>query len=318
MFIFNDLSIEGQFINAYDFKVAIDIVMKMRNMMRQYGSQLYCHRSIVESQVTRDINLQQAINKWDVDSRRAFILWLTKYGPFWEDQRYHGEDDYLECNEDIVTNSGVGEAAFLCFDKLGGRLVSLSPSSWEHSPISVDWYKNGSNKISIEILNYWEINNLKFGLDTIPVSIDSWDNLRRVANTRCMDLLFSSEAFESLEEYPFMHAQAQLILRQLIVLQNYKSCFDEVGKLTDEGHWIRTNHFMGDRAWFSDSSDTEKSKYEKELSFPKPDEQGAYVFCPWHGKVSSPQGPIRIHFSWPIRADEPLYVVYVGPKLTKH
>ena len=26
---------------------------------------------------------------------------------------------------------------------------------------------------------------------------------------------------------------------------------------------------------------------------------------------------LRLHFSWPIRADEPVYVVYVGPKLTK-
>ena len=39
------------------------------------------------------------------------------------------------------------------------------------------------------------------------------------------------------------------------------------------------------------------------------------LFCPWHGKVQTPQ--LRVHFSYPIRANEPLYIVYVGPKLTK-
>ncbi len=317
MFIFNDLSIEGQFIDAYDFKAAIDKVMKMRNIMRRSGNQLHCHRNIVNAQVARDINLRQAINKWELDSRLAFMTWLTKDGPFWEDQRHHSEDDYLECNRDVVTDSGVGEAAFLCCDSLDGRLVSLSPSSWEYSPISVDWYRNGSDKISIDILNYWEINDLELALDKIPASIDSWDDLRQMAYIRCMNLIFSPQVFDVLQEYPFMPAQAQRILMQLLVLQNYMGCFDESGKLTDEGHWILTNHFKGGRAWFSDSSNTEKSKYEKELTFPKPGKRGEYIFAPWHGKVSSAQGPIRIHFSWPIRADEPLYVVYVGPKLTK-
>ena len=26
---------------------------------------------------------------------------------------------------------------------------------------------------------------------------------------------------------------------------------------------------------------------------------------------------LRLHFSWPVRAGEPVYVVYAGPKLTK-
>jgi hypothetical protein len=39
------------------------------------------------------------------------------------------------------------------------------------------------------------------------------------------------------------------------------------------------------------------------------------IFCTWHGKVKTPQ--YRIHFSWPISAVAPLYVVYIGPKITK-
>jgi len=51
------------------------------------------------------------------------------------------------------------------------------------------------------------------------------------------------------------------------------------------------------------------------MTFPDPDVQGETLFCSWHGKVKTPQ--YRIHFSWPVTAASPVYVVYVGPKITK-
>lgn len=84
---------------------------------------------------------------------------------------------------------------------------------------------------------------------------------------------------------------------------------------------IYRNFFTGKKggggrgALFSDSSDDEKIKFETEMRFKHPAEVNKTLFCPWHGKVQTP--PLRIHFSWPVRADDPLYVVYVGPKITK-
>ncbi|MCY3818840.1 MAG: hypothetical protein OXH52_05670 [Gammaproteobacteria bacterium] len=40
----------------------------------------------------------------------------------------------------------------------------------------------------------------------------------------------------------------------------------------------------------------------------------ASLFCPWHGKVS--RLTLRLHFSWPVEAGRPIYVVYAGPKIT--
>ena len=51
------------------------------------------------------------------------------------------------------------------------------------------------------------------------------------------------------------------------------------------------------------------------MTFKHPTDASKTLFCPWHGKVQTPQ--LRVHFSWPVRADEPLYIVYVGPKITK-
>ncbi len=43
--------------------------------------------------------------------------------------------------------------------------------------------------------------------------------------------------------------------------------------------------------------------------------KGHQLECFWHGKIKSPQ--YRIHFSYPIEEDVPLYIAYIGPKLTK-
>jgi hypothetical protein len=74
-------------------------------------------------------------------------------------------------------------------------------------------------------------------------------------------------------------------------------------------------HFVGEKAWLTDSSDAEKRQFRSELTFPNPEKSGQHLFCSWHGKVKTPQ--LRIHFSWPIAANTPLYIVYVGPKITK-
>jgi len=40
------------------------------------------------------------------------------------------------------------------------------------------------------------------------------------------------------------------------------------------------------------------------MTFTHPDESDKTLFCPWHGKVQTPQ--LRVHFSWPVRVDKSL------------
>ena len=240
---------------------------------------------------------------------------LTRHGPFWEDVRQHTDDDYLECKGNIVTDSAVGEAAYCLFHNIDRALVSLNPSSWLTSPLSVNWYENEHVR-SINVRNYWDVDTLKRAIVDAPVLIESWEDLAREAQRRCPGLTFSPDSFRPLNGHPFGKGVAERLLSCLVVLHNLTNCFDEHGRRTSEGHWIFKNHFTGGKALFSDSSDTDKARFGKDLTFPHPRHAGEYLFCPWHGKVKTPQ--LRIHFApWPIRANEPLYVVYVGPKITK-
>jgi hypothetical protein len=312
----NDLSIDGQFPDIATFREAIERIMQMRKVAHRFGCELQCHRNVACAQVTRRLTMQQAINLFAWDQKQALMQWLTRHGPFWEDARVHSPDDYLECNGDVVTDTAVGEAAISCFRGSDRHLASLIPSSWEYSPICVTWVPNSGPSLKVEVINHWNTNELELALRAAPAPVMSWEQLAGVAKTRCQRLTFATDSFEPLRGIPFVFGASRQLLTLLDTLDRFKGCVNEQGQRTQEGQRIYQDHFTGYKAWFSDSSDAEKINFKLDLTFHHPTISGAFLFCPWHGKVKTPQ--LRIHFSYPFSASQPLYVVYVGPKITKH
>lgn len=291
--------------------------MDLRRVVKRFGRELYCHRGLVNSQVMQGTTMPQAVQALDQNSRRALMQWLTQYGPFWEDAREHGEDDYLDCfryEDRIVTDTAVGEAAFCKLHGLERGLVSLIPSSWRFSPVPVEFHEDDRVR-SIEVGNFWDADGLGARLEEERPPVRSWRELEVAARGRCRDLTFSPDSFEPLDGHPFHEGAADRLLLRLLVLQEVRNGFDGRGERTAEGHRLYQKHFTGEKAWFSDSSRSERRDYRDELTFPHPSVRGEWLSCTWHGKVKWPQ--LRIHFSSPIRPAEPLYVVYVGPKITK-
>ena len=238
-----------------------------------------------------------------MDERQSVMQWLTRHGPFWEDERRHSPNEYLECNGNVV-DTAVGEAAYRCLDKIETSLVSLIPSSWDFSPAVVEWRKSDEEAERVEVVNYWAAGALEAALHAAPPQITSWEMLANISKARCTRLTFSSDCFDRLEGYPLVPKTAQDILIRLETLDQLKMCFDTAGQRTSEGHRLYQKHFTGERAWFSDSSDTEKNNFRTEMTFPHPARSGEPLSCPWHGKVNY-HFPLRIHFSWPITAVDP-------------
>ena len=102
-------------------------------------------------------------------------------------------------------------------------------------------------------------------------------------------------------------------MQLLSILDEMKTCFDAQGKRTARGHGIYTEHFTGASAKFSDESGINKRRFRQELTFNTQD--GKKMFCAYHGKISYQY--YRLHFSWPITNTDPLYIAYLGPKITK-
>ena len=312
--IFNDCSIHGQFRDLQTFRDAIHRVITVRNTARQFGKDVQCHRNVANAQVMPGWKMPRAVQALRKDEQRVLMEWLTRLGPFWEDDRRHPGGDWLECNNKIVTDTAVGEAAYCLQNGIDRSLVSMSPSSWLASSLSVVWRDNGHSR-RVDVANYLDADSVQAALAAAPVPIQSWDDLAAKTRMRFPDLTFANDSFDPLHGVPFSKGTADRLLLRLSVLRNLKICFNERGERTPEGHDIYQQHFTGDKAWFSDSSDTEKARFKSDLTFRHPTNAGESLFCTWHGKVKTPQ--LRIHFSWPIRANESLYVVYVGPKITK-
>lgn len=310
----NDLSIHGQFQDIESFVKAIDLLIGMRNLCKKFSFELYCHKNLANAQVINSMTMPKAIQCFEKPKRKAMMLWLSK-GPYWEDNREHLSDDYFECNGKVVTDSAVGEAAYRCFMAVNCQLVSIAPSDWVESPLTVLWRDHGDEDSDVQVINHLDKSALEKELRAAPAPIESWEQLKTFCCTRFTNLRFSKDAFSSLSGHPFVPGAVRRIIERLDVLDRLKTCVDSDGKRTPEGNKIYQDHFTGDKAWFSDSSDHEKIKFKKDLTFNFPDNEGETLFCPMHGKVKTPQ--IRIHFSWPVTVYPHLYVVYVGYKITK-
>ncbi len=314
-FLFNELSFHSQFHSVNDFYNAVERVMEIRRAIRGVGFELFCCRNILSAKVTADLNMSQAIQGMPREKKQAWILWLTSGGPYWTDERQHLSDEWFESpSESVVTDTAVGEAAFCRFHGLEHEVLSIDPSNWLRDPIKVIWRRADLTLLEIDVPNHWSLNTVEQKLTTTPVAFDSWRSLEQYVRLTCGNLIISVDAFDNLKGYPFVPGAADRIRIRLNVLNKLRGCFDDDGNRTTEGNQIYTQHFTGGKAWFTDSSDYEKTEFKSEMTFPHPEKIGEYLFCTWHGKVKTPQ--IRIHFSWPISANVPLYVVYVGIKIT--
>ena len=314
----NDLSVHEQFHDLAGFRGALTRLMAMRAAAKRLGRDIHCHRTFLVTAPLPGIPLQQAIGNLGVESeRRAVMVWLTRSGPFRDDVRQHGEDDWLECDGDIVTDTAAGEAAFRTLHGVECGLVSVSPSDWLVTPLEVTWVREaeGLDNRNAAVRNWWDAETLDDALKRHVLPVGSWDDLREASRERFASLSFAEDCFAPLAELPFSKSAADRFVVLLDVLDRFARAFDDGGARDAEGHRIYRDHFTGERALFSDSSDTEKRQFRRGLTFGHPADPASSLFCPWHGKVS--HLTLRLHFSWPVEAGKPIYVVYAGPKITK-
>ena len=270
--IFNDLSIHEQFHGIAAFREAIGRIMALRRIARNFHHELHCHRSTVNRRINSSISVFDAVQTFTRDEKRALLSWLTQQGPFWEDVPVHDSNDWLECGDEIVTETAVGEAAYCSTVGIDRRLVSLIPSKWKYSPINVAMLTNGST--DIEVNNYWSLSELEDALRGAEPPIASWCQLEAVSKARFQRLRFSVDSFRYLDGQPFVPGASERILSRLGVLDRLMESVDDSGRCTPEGHRLYQDHFTGDKAGFSDSSDTEKREFEKALTFPHPEASG--------------------------------------------
>ena len=262
----------------------------------------------------RGVNMHQALNRISIEmNKKAFIL-LTRDGPFWDRKQQHSSDEWFECRGEIVTDSGIGEAAFQTFQGIDSSLISIKPSCWNYSSLKVTWVRDALPDSKVTLINLLDKSELENELRTLEPPILNWDRLLEKSKLQFTNLTFSDDCFTHLDGVPFVKSSMKTLFKLFKILNKYATCFTD-GKRTEECQEIYKKYFTGENALFSDSSDTEKSKYREKLMFPHPCRAGEKLFCPRHGKEK--HLTLRVHYERSDAKDNKIYIVYVGEKLTK-
>ena len=313
--LLNDLAIAEKFDSRAKYEAAFDRIMRLREYLRQHRQVLKCKKWMLSIPVVGEQHAIEVVQGFDINKRRAIIGWLGSQGPFWDDSRHHSPDAYLECNEKIVTDTAIGEAGY---SRLLGHdycLISPIPSDWSGTPLTVAFTDDRGSTETADIQNFVELQELSRAVVASPVVIQSWERLETICRSEYTLLTIAADCFEPLRGVPFFPSAADKILGIFAILDTFKACFDDRGTRTQKGQELYQQHFTGERAWFSESSDDEIRDFGSEMTFKNPVNPEQQLFCSYHGKINTPK--LRVHFSWPITATEPLYVVYAGPKITK-
>ena len=315
----NDLSIHEQFHDVAAFRDALVRLVSMRVAARRFGREVYCHHGFLTASPMAGVQMQQAVGRLaDRNEQRAAMGWLTQTSRLWDDLRQHGANDWLEYSGGIVTDTAIGEAAFRTLHSVECGLISVTPSDWDFSPVEVIWRpaaeELGGKTATLE--NWRDAITLEERLRAATPPIQSWDDLREDPTNRFQSLTIADNCFQPLDGVPFARSSADRILVLLGILDRLAQAFDTNGARTPEGNQIYQDHFIGDGALFSDSSNTEKNNFRKELTFQHPNDPERELFCTWHGKER--HMTLRLHYWWSGKAGDSVFVMYAGPKITKH
>lgn len=309
----NDLSLAGQYASPGDFRDALEPLLRLRHRSASIAARLYCSRSFSGRPCTSSHSMQHAVLALkDKEYTTLVLTWLSKAGPFWDDERHSNPDDYFHFEETDVTDQGLGEAARRRIASIEAGVFSFLDSSkrFERTPLLVNHGLPEEPLPPVDVPNWWNISDLAVAATPRP---ESWAEMLETARIRFQRLKFSESIKRDLQRVPFHSGVVDLIFERLGVLEAIADeTTDSHGALSNRGMELHQERFVGKKAQFS----SEKPHRESDLTFPDPDSPSARLFCPWHGKVKL--GQFRIHFEWP-RPDnqQEIKVVYIGPKITK-
>ncbi|MCP4698837.1 MAG: hypothetical protein GY862_18595 [Gammaproteobacteria bacterium] len=317
----NDLSLDGQFADARAFRAALEPLLALRRRDPVVRERLYCSRTLHTRPVTANADFRQAVYSLaDRNFKQLVLTWLTQQGPFWNDARQANPDDYFEYQGEDITDQGLGETArrqlagidAWTFSFTGSRFVfTTSPLRVQHG-LAEDPFG------FVDVENHWTLSDLAQAAQSICPEACNWNEVMAEARQRFDGLLLADTIESVLQPQPFSHRLAERIFELLKILECIVVESDGHGKLSDRGIDIVNKHFVGEEAWFSGESNSNKRKFKQALTFPDPaNPDHPRLLCPWHGKIKTPQ--FRIHFEWPRPAGQKrIKVAYIGPKITKH
>jgi len=314
MLFLNERSLEGQFISAHLFMANLQLVMKCQRDVRAKGFPMYVRSRLVGNPATSESTFSGILySSGDRDLIAQVRIWLMKDGPFWDHNKQHGENEWFECLEELVTDSSLAEAAWQQEQGTVATVFSFTGSRFTISPLKVTWRERLDGETEHSIPNFWDSESLLAFIATLRQPAGSWEELIDYAESQFSNLTIGASILDKLASRPFVSSIASRTLELLRVLDELNGCVVRGDAPAETA--ILTKYFAGSRPWFSGESQSRRNNEDVKsgMTFRDP-RTGKDLHCPWHGKISHQY--FRLHFEWPkVDRTSKLLVVYLGPHL---
>ena len=289
-------------------------ILNARHQQSMLRDALYCTQRMSSVLISSGKSLSHAAQELPRDMRIQLFSWISKHGPFVEDDRQFISDDLFYFENDDVTELGIGEAARRIQAK--NNVATLSPignltSRFGSDGLDVVHGLREAPIARIRVPNYTDIARLVEILIALSPAPKNWADLLEICRGRFDLLHIGPNCDKTIAHFPYIPAAGRRIIRLLGILQQIMSEMDNAGRLSQTGLELHSKYFTGEKACFSDESESRKSQ-PKKFTFPAPD-GGDNIVCFLHGKITTATIAIRIYFDWPVDPDKKrIRIVYIG------
>lgn len=309
--LLNELSLHNQFATVAEFSRSLKTILDCRHKLRVTPFPLKCTTQFSQCPICQGKLIRHLIGQLPESQRSNLYRWMTKEAPYWDQDPEHdarGTYVYFQDEDNLIIGSAMAEAGHLVKQGARAALATFSPSNYLQNSLTIKW---DTDPVGVDVPNFWTVDAIVRHVQAWQPPVDSWATLAERAKQKFPELTFLPDWDQPLAGQPFVRAIANNALRLLDILHQFKRAD---GMNTAAGNELYQNHFGGERGdKFSNESETNRRKFRGQMTFRLATGEG--VFCPWHGKIKYRE--FRLHFSWPIAAERPLYIAYLGPKITK-
>jgi len=283
-FFFNDLSVSNWIAGTSALKGKLSELCAFHALVRSHAMPVYLHKKGLYDSRVCGVPFREAVQTLcDKEQTHQVLGTIDKSVPSLpEDSAIPGGCRFLYEGAPIST-TGLSECAYWIFMGEDGRAYSLSGSSFSRTPLPVT-LEAERERHCLSINNFHSLESLESFLAEQTPPPATWDGLLALAG-RLEYVYFEPYVSKALQKETFSAPIADAVHRRL------KALNDMAGSASEEAfRELERKYCHGDRAWFSDESETRIHQLRNKLTF---NVQGESVLCSYHGKVSI--GSFRIH-----------------------
>lgn len=311
-FFINEASLHGQFMEQKQALSALKRFRSLYQLVEANSLTLFRSGDLKQRPVTEKMMLKDFIASAPHADKFLHLKWIHCLKPCWKlEPASAGAYVAWDCDGEHVVSEGesIFEASVRKTKEEQVSLLSFSPSDYARTSVTTYVIEEESTEVSLE--NYYDDDHLEAYFQAFAFNVNSWPEFEDCCRSHFKSLDFSKQAFKACNKFPFRYKTVEK-------LRNLFACLDKVvsGRISGALDQQAEQLFKIDSN-FSDASETEKGLKKKPMHFKSPisELREAYYY---HGKFElTEKEDGRFHFQWPQTDKTPLYIPYVGPKLTK-